>query len=72
MQIFLGLPFLVTHPISYLRNSFNLGRVFLHQWTVNYRFLDEDIFTSRAFHLSLLILHIVALLFFFNTRYLIV
>lgn len=67
-QLLLGLPFLATHPLAYLRSAFNLGRVFLHQWTVNYRFLPEALFTSPAFHLSLLAVHIAALVLFFWPR----
>ncbi|KAI2808525.1 dolichyl-P-Man:Man(5)GlcNAc(2)-PP-dolichol alpha-1,3-mannosyltransferase [Blomia tropicalis] len=69
IQIVLGLPFLMTYPISYIRSSFNLGRVFLHQWTVNYRFLPEDIFVDKYFHLSLLTAHIAVLLAFFFKRW---
>ncbi|XP_065173048.1 LOW QUALITY PROTEIN: lethal(2)neighbour of tid protein 2 [Atheta coriaria] len=61
VQLFLGLPFLLTHPWSYLKASFDLGRVFQHQWTVNYRFLDEEIFTDMRFHIGLLVLHITLL-----------
>ncbi|XP_017460666.1 PREDICTED: lethal(2)neighbour of Tid protein-like, partial [Rhagoletis zephyria] len=69
VQLLLGLPFLATHPLAYLRSAFNLGRVFLHQWTVNYRFLPEALFTSSTFHLSLLAVHITALVLFFWPRW---
>lgn len=65
----LGLPFLLTHPISYVHSAFNLGRVFLHKWTVNYRFLPEDVFVDRRFHLLLLALHLIVLLAFYHRRW---
>lgn len=64
VQLILGLPFLYCNPISYLRGSFDLGRIFDHKWTVNYRFLSRDVFENRVFHLILLTLHILLLLVF--------
>lgn len=62
VQILIGLPFLLTHPLSYLKGSFDLGRIFEHKWTVNYRFLPIYIFEHRYFHLALLLLHLILLL----------
>lgn len=67
IQLVLGLPFLISNPIAYLKGSFDLGRVFLYQWTVNWRFLPETIFLSRYFHISLLILHLLLIFIFINT-----
>uniref|UniRef100_A0A8D8ZYX8 dolichyl-P-Man:Man5GlcNAc2-PP-dolichol alpha-1,3-mannosyltransferase n=1 Tax=Cacopsylla melanoneura TaxID=428564 RepID=A0A8D8ZYX8_9HEMI len=67
LQLFFALPFLIENPIAYLKGSFDLGRVFLHQWTVNYRFLPEFIFTSPYFHIGLLITHILLLAVFFKS-----
>jgi len=64
IQVLLGAPFLLTHPLEYLRGSFDLGRIFEHKWTVNYRFLTREIFEQREFHLFLLGLHLVLLLCF--------
>lgn len=64
IQVLLGLPFLLTNPVSYIINSFDLGRVFLYEWTVNWRFLPEEIFLGRPFHVSLLCLHVLAILCF--------
>lgn len=58
VQLLLGAPFLLTYPWAYLKGSFDLGRVFEHKWTVNYRFLPREIFENRYFHLALLIAHI--------------
>lgn len=61
VQLILGLPFLLTHPWEYLKGSFDLGRVFEHKWTINYRFLDREIFENRYFHLALLAVHVLLL-----------
>lgn len=67
VQILLGMPFILTNPVAYIHGAFNLGRVFLYEWTVNWRFLPEDIFTSSYFHMGLLVLHITLLLFFYSS-----
>lgn len=64
IQLILAVPFLYSNPISYLKGSFDLGRVFEHKWTVNYRFLPRFIFEHKYFHIGLLILHIILLIIF--------
>lgn len=64
VQLVLGLPFLLVNPVAYIDRSFELGRQFLFKWTVNWRFLPEEIFHDRYFHLTLLMLHVAVLLFF--------
>ncbi|CAH1643367.1 unnamed protein product [Spodoptera littoralis] len=64
IQVVLGLPFLLHSPIAYLKGSFDLGRVFNHTWTVNYRFLDVEIFENKCFHLTLLAIHVILLIIF--------
>ncbi|KAG8197377.1 hypothetical protein JTE90_013501 [Oedothorax gibbosus] len=64
VQLLVGLPFLYTNPVSYVSRAFDLGRVFLYEWTVNWRFVPEDIFVSRPFHLCLLGLHLLTLAVF--------
>lgn len=64
MQVILGLPFLYINAYSYVKGSFDLGRIFEHKWTVNYRFLTRDIFEDKIFHISLLVLHIILLVVF--------
>ncbi|XP_045530073.1 lethal(2)neighbour of tid protein 2 [Pieris brassicae] len=63
-QLILGLPFLLSNPVAYIRGSFDVGRVFNHTWTVNYRFMDVKVFESAWFHLVLLGIHIMLLLLF--------
>lgn len=69
-QSFIGSPFLLTYPVQYIKGSFDLGRVFEHKWTVNYRFLPRQIFESPVFHLILLLLHIGLLIYFAKPTYL--
>ncbi|NWU15654.1 ALG3 mannosyltransferase, partial [Cephalopterus ornatus] len=61
LQVVLGLPFLLVNPIGYLTRSFDLGRQFQFKWTVNWRFLPEDVFQNRAFHAALLLAHLAGL-----------
>jgi alpha-1,3-mannosyltransferase len=61
VQILLGLPFLLTYPISYITRAFNLGRVFIHHWSVNFKFVPEPIFLSKEFAISLLVSHLILL-----------
>ncbi|CAN4091444.1 unnamed protein product [Withania somnifera] len=69
VQIFIGLPFILSHPASYISNAFNLGRVFIHFWSVNFKFIPEDIFVSKAFAFSLLVAHLGLLLVFAHYRW---
>ncbi|KAH7103723.1 glycosyltransferase family 58 protein [Auriculariales sp. MPI-PUGE-AT-0066] len=64
LQVLLGLPFLRTHPREYLAGAFDLSRVFLYKWTVNWRFVPEDVFLSRPFATTLLLGHVGALVAF--------
>lgn len=54
IQLLLGAPFLITNPLGYITQSFDLGRQFFFKWTVNWRFLPEWLFLHRAFHVALL------------------
>jgi alpha-1,3-mannosyltransferase len=65
-KLVLGAPFLLTFPISYIHRSFDLGRQFFYIWTVNWKFLPEEIFLDKRFQLGLLALHLICLLAFMN------
>lgn len=69
LQIGLASPFLATNFWGYVGRSFELGRVFMHKWTVNLRFLPEDVFVSKWLALSLLVLHLVVLGMFLGYRW---
>jgi alpha-1,3-mannosyltransferase len=64
VQLVLGFPFLSQFPKNYIKNSFDLGRVFMYKWTVNWKILPEDIFVSKSLAVSLLVLHIVLVALF--------
>jgi alpha-1,3-mannosyltransferase len=64
MQVTVGNPFLTTFPAAYLGNAFNFSRAFLYKWTVNWRFVEEDVFLSKAFARSLLVCHLLVLVAF--------
>jgi alpha-1,3-mannosyltransferase len=55
--------------LSYLYRSFDLGRQFLYKWTINWRFVDEETFSSISFAISLLVIHVSLLLLFFQTKW---
>ncbi|NWS40360.1 ALG3 mannosyltransferase, partial [Probosciger aterrimus] len=61
LQVVLGPPFLLVNPVGYLTRSFDLGRQFQFKWTVNWRFLPEEVFQNRAFHAMLLLVHLASL-----------
>ncbi|KZV97652.1 glycosyltransferase family 58 protein [Exidia glandulosa HHB12029] len=61
VQVLIGLPFLLHEPRSYLAGAFDLGRVFLYKWTVNWRFVPEDVFLSRRFATALMVGHLSVL-----------
>ncbi|KAL5135682.1 Dol-P-Man:Man(5)GlcNAc(2)-PP-Dol alpha-1,3-mannosyltransferase [Glycine soja] len=60
-QILLGLPFLVSYPVTYISRAFNLGRVFIHFWSVNFKFIPEPVFVSKGFAIFLLAAHLISL-----------
>ncbi|XP_052213489.1 dol-P-Man:Man(5)GlcNAc(2)-PP-Dol alpha-1,3-mannosyltransferase-like isoform X2 [Dreissena polymorpha] len=63
-QVLLAIPFLQENPFGYIKMSFDLGRQFFFKWTVNWRFLPEEVFLNRYFHIGLLIAHISVLVLF--------
>lgn len=67
VQVILGLPFLLTNAVGYLQGSFDVGRIFLYKWTVNWRCIPEYLFVSRGFHSVLLVLHIILIILFLKS-----
>lgn len=66
VQLILGLPFLLTYPVNYVSRAFQFNRQFLFEWTVNWKFLPEEIFHNRIFHVAL----ITILIIFISTLFL--
>lgn len=69
-QILLAAPFVYTNPWSYFNRAFDFNRVFLYKWTVNWRFLSEETFTSPQFFKLLLVIHVLILFAMFWSRWL--
>jgi alpha-1,3-mannosyltransferase len=63
VQLVIGWPFLSTHPVSYIKKAFEFDRVFFFKWTVNWKFLSEDLFISKIWALVLLVCHLGTLYF---------
>src|SRR5277367_4857891 len=69
LQLVIALPFLPVNAVGYLNRAFEFSRQFLFKWTVNWRFVGEEIFLSREFSISLLVGHASALLLFALKRW---
>lgn len=63
VQLLLGWPFLSTYPVSYIKKAFEFDRVFFYKWTVNWKFLPEELFVSKKWALVLLSCHLGTLVF---------
>lgn len=63
-QFLLAFAFLRKDSWTYLQSSFDLSRVFLYKWTVNWRFVDEKIFLSSSWAKGLLVGHVSVLILF--------
>lgn len=63
-QVAIGWPFLIHDPMAYMSTAFDFSRVFLYEWTVNWRFLDAKTFLSPHFSHFLLCLHVLLLVLF--------
>jgi alpha-1,3-mannosyltransferase len=70
VQVLIAVPFLADNPWGYLGRAFELSRQFFFKWTVNWRFVGEDVFLSRGFAFGLLGLHAAVLVGFITTRWL--
>ncbi|XP_061369364.1 dol-P-Man:Man(5)GlcNAc(2)-PP-Dol alpha-1,3-mannosyltransferase isoform X2 [Gastrolobium bilobum] len=69
VQILVGLPFLISHPVAYISRAFDLGRVFIHFWSVNFKFVAEPVFVSKGFAIFLLAAHLISLASFAHYRW---
>ncbi|KAM0887551.1 hypothetical protein ACQ4PT_028960 [Festuca glaucescens] len=69
VQVLLGLPFLLSHPVEYISRAFNLGRVFIHFWSVNFKFVPEKLFVSKELAVTLLVFHLTALMVFAHYKW---
>ncbi|KAJ3191681.1 dolichyl-P-Man:Man(5)GlcNAc(2)-PP-dolichol alpha-1,3-mannosyltransferase [Irineochytrium annulatum] len=70
IQTILALPFLFDGSSNYFKHAFDFSRAFLYKWTVNWRFVPEDVFLSSDFARWLLALHLGFLAVFVLTKWL--
>jgi alpha-1,3-mannosyltransferase len=70
VQVLIANPFLRENAKGYLSRAFELSRQFLFKWTVNWRFVGEEVFLSRPFALTLLSLHATVLAVFIAHKWL--
>jgi len=69
LQGFLGLPFIREYPWEYLAGAFDFSRAFLYKWTVNWRFVPEEVFLRKSFAKGLLAIHLFILIIFLLNRW---
>ncbi|TPX20677.1 dolichyl-P-Man:Man(5)GlcNAc(2)-PP-dolichol alpha-1,3-mannosyltransferase [Coccidioides immitis] len=70
VQLLIAIPFLQKSPVGYFARAFEFTRQFLFKWTVNWRFVGEEIFLSRSFSLTLLVVHLSLLALFLGFSWL--
>ena len=69
IQLILAGPFIAINPLGYMKRSFDLGRVFLLKWSVNFKFLSEPFFQSPSLAVTLLGLTLFTWLLFGHYRW---
>ena len=70
VQVAVALPFVLAGQTpSYVAKAFEFSRVFIHHWTVNFKFVPEEIFVSSGFAKALLAAHLAALFAFASSRW---
>lgn len=63
-QLIIAIPFLQTNPSGYFKMAFDFSRVFDKKESAYWQFVPDEIFTSKTFHNSLLLFHVLFLLIF--------
>ncbi|KAL0947030.1 hypothetical protein HGRIS_013173 [Hohenbuehelia grisea] len=63
-QGLVAMKYLRADALAYLSSAFDLTRVFLFKWTVNWRMLGEELFLSPTFAKGLLVAHASTLIAF--------
>ncbi|CAK7270789.1 dolichyl-P-Man:Man(5)GlcNAc(2)-PP-dolichol alpha-1,3-mannosyltransferase [Sporothrix epigloea] len=70
VQLAIAIPFALENARGYFGRAFELSRQFYFRWTVNWRFVGEELFLSAPFALGLLAVHVALLVLFLSTRWL--
>jgi alpha-1,3-mannosyltransferase len=68
-QLLAGLPFLLHDAEAYLSKGFELGRVFTQRWSVNYQFIDNELFVDPRFGMGLLAATVATWVLVWRTRW---
>lgn len=69
LQVLFGLPFILHNALIYFTSAFDLSRAFLFRWTVNWRFVGQEVFLDNRFAQSLLVAHATVLLLWIMKRW---
>ncbi|KPI88566.1 dolichyl-P-Man:GDP-Man5GlcNAc2-PP-dolichyl alpha-1 3-mannosyltransferase putative (ALG3) [Leptomonas seymouri] len=68
-QVLAALPFLLHDSGAYISRGFELSSTFQQRWSVNYQFLDSELFVSPKFSIALLIATVAAWALVWRTRW---
>ncbi|KAK0210637.1 glycosyltransferase family 58 protein [Desarmillaria ectypa] len=63
-QVLIAFPFIRDNWREYAQGAFDLSRVFLYKWTVNWRMVSEETFLSPQWRKALLLGHVCTLIAF--------
>lgn len=63
-QVLFAFPFIRNNWRGYIQGAFDLSRVFLYKWTVNWRMVSEETFLSPQWRRALLLGHVCTLIAF--------
>eukprot|EP00949_MAST-11_sp_MAST-11-sp1_P004226 g4226.t1 len=69
LQFVLAVPFLMHDPVAYISGALRGFGDLKYKWTVNWKFLSEDIFFSPYFAPLLLLLHLFCLVVLFRRQW---
>ncbi|KAI9370602.1 glycosyltransferase [Aspergillus egyptiacus] len=69
-QVTLAIPFLQVNSAGYFNRAFELKRQFMFKWTVNWRFVPEEVFLSMEWALALGALNLFLVALFITTIWL--
>ena len=68
-QVYVARSFILGYALEYWGTAFNFGRQFMYKWSINWQFVEEEVFQDQLFQRLLLASHIVALAVFVGTRF---
>ena len=71
IQLALAAQFLLAYPLEYINGAFEFGRVFTYRWSVNWKFVPENVFVSKVWAIGLLVAQVLFLGLFALSKWLI-